>query len=66
MTSDLIHCKTGADRSGLVAAMWKTLIDKEPKDEAARQLSILYGHLSIGDTAAMDDFFEKWNPRLFK
>src|SRR5208337_3723423 len=34
----LIHCKAGADRSGLVAAMWKTLIDKEPKEEARKQL----------------------------
>jgi protein tyrosine/serine phosphatase len=58
----LIHCRAGADRSGLVAAMWKLVFDREPKVEAARQLSIFYGHLMVGKAKAMDDFFQKWNP----
>ncbi|MDA8092052.1 MAG: dual specificity protein phosphatase family protein [Nitrospiraceae bacterium] len=58
----LIHCKSGADRSGLVSAMWKMVIDKEPKAEAGRELSIRYGHMPIGSTTAMDRFFEAWNP----
>jgi undecaprenyl-diphosphatase len=58
----LIHCQAGADRSGLVAAMWKVVVDKEPKSEAKEQLSILYWHIPIGKTSAMDRFFEKWNP----
>jgi protein tyrosine/serine phosphatase len=58
----LIHCKGGSDRSGLVAAMWKVVVDKEPKSEARKQLSILYGHLPIGKTSAMDHFFEQWEP----
>jgi len=57
----LIHCKAGADRSGLAAAMWKVIVDKEPKSEAAKQLSIWYGHIPIGKTIAMDRFFEEWN-----
>ncbi len=60
----LIHCQAGADRSGLVAAMWKVVIDKASKTEADRQLSILFGHLSIGGASAMDNFFNKWNPDL--
>ncbi len=60
----LIHCKAGADRSGLVAAMWKVIVDKEPKSEAEKQLSILYGHLPLGKTAAMDHFFRNWSPVL--
>jgi protein tyrosine/serine phosphatase len=60
----LIHCKGGSDRSGLVAAMWKVIVDKEPKSEARKQLSILYGHFPIGDTSAMDRFFEHWDPAL--
>lgn len=60
----LIHCQAGADRSGLVAAMWKVIVDKEPKSEAGKQLSILYGHLPIGKTTAADHFFENWNPPL--
>ncbi|MEI9477129.1 MAG: dual specificity protein phosphatase family protein [Deltaproteobacteria bacterium] len=58
----LIHCKAGADRSGLAAAMWKVVVDKEPKSEAMKELSVLYGHIPIGKTIAMDHFFEKWNP----
>jgi len=59
----LIHCQAGADRSGLVAAMWRVVVDKEPKSEAEKQLSILFGHIPIGKTSAMDRSFEKWNPQ---
>ncbi|MDA8214188.1 MAG: dual specificity protein phosphatase family protein [Nitrospiraceae bacterium] len=58
----LIHCQGGADRSGLAAAMWKVIVDKEPKSEAGKQLSILYGHLPMGKATAMDRFFENWIP----
>ncbi len=58
----LIHCKAGADRSGLAAAMWKVIINKEPKSVAKKQLSILYGHIPVAGTAAMDRFFDKWTP----
>jgi protein tyrosine/serine phosphatase len=58
----LIHCQSGADRSGLVAAMWKVVVDKEPKGMAAKQLTLWYGHIPFGDNTAMDRFFEKWTP----
>ncbi len=60
----LMHCKGGSDRSGLAAAMWKVIVDKEPKSEARKQLSILYGHLPFGKTSAMDHFFDHWDPAL--
>ncbi len=58
----LIHCKSGSDRTGLVAAMWKVVIDGESKAEAKKQLSIMFGHLPVGETTAMDLFFERWSP----
>lgn len=58
----LIHCKAGADRTGLAAAMWKVSVNKESKAEAGKQLSLRFFHLPVGDTAAMDRFFEKWQP----
>jgi protein tyrosine/serine phosphatase len=58
----LIHCKAGADRSGLVAAMWKVIVDKEPKSEAKKQLSFFYGHIPVSGTYAMDRFFQNWKP----
>jgi protein tyrosine/serine phosphatase len=56
----LIHCLGGADRSGLAAAIWKIKIDRESISEADKQLSLLYGHLPIGGTSAMDRFFQKY------
>jgi protein tyrosine/serine phosphatase len=60
----LIHCRSGADRSGLVAAMWKVIVDKEPKSEAEKQLSLFFGHIPIGKTAELDRFFKNWNPSV--
>jgi undecaprenyl-diphosphatase len=57
----LIHCRGGADRSGLVSAMWKVIVDKSSKLDASKQLSIFYGHISLGPPAAMDRFFENWS-----
>ena len=56
----LIHCQGGADRSGLAAALWQVVIDGRPKSEAGNQLSLIYGHMPLGPTQAMDTFFEKW------
>jgi len=56
----LIHCKAGADRSGLAAALWKMVIDGAPKSEARRHLSIRYGHMPLGPTQALDAFLENW------
>lgn len=58
----LIHCRAGADRSGLVSAMWKVIVDGESKSAAGKQLTSWYGHIPIRGTYAMDRFFEKWNP----
>ena len=58
----LIHCLGGADRSGLVAAMWKVVVDGEEKVEARRQLSFWYGHLPFGEKAVLDRFFTNWAP----
>jgi protein tyrosine/serine phosphatase len=62
----LIHCRGGADRSGLAAAIWKMAIDGQPKSEAKKQLSIFFGHIAIGPTCVLDEFFEKWEPEKKK
>jgi protein tyrosine/serine phosphatase len=58
----LLHCRAGADRSGLAAALWKTMVDGAPVREASRQLSLRYGHVPVGPTAVLDAFFDNWNP----
>jgi protein tyrosine/serine phosphatase len=58
----LIHCQSGADRSGLVAALYEKEIDGRPTAEADGQLSIRYGHFPwLGSkTVAMDSSFRAY------
>jgi undecaprenyl-diphosphatase len=58
----LLHCKAGADRAGLAAALWKVVVDREPKALAGKQLSLRFGHFAIGPTSALDEFFKRWQP----
>lgn len=50
----LLHCKSGADRAGLVSALW--LLDKEGASiaEAKAMLSLKYAHLKKTKTGLMD------------
>jgi protein tyrosine/serine phosphatase len=58
----LVHCQGGADRSGLAAALWRMVVDRAPKSDAVKQLSIRYGHVPFGPTQVLDDFLERWEP----
>ncbi len=40
----LLHCKSGADRTGFVAALWRLLREGDSVEAAMRQLSPRYGH----------------------
>jgi len=53
----LVHCHGGADRSGLVSALFLMAIKNRPLKEAREQLSIRYGHIPGGQAHAMEDFF---------
>lgn len=57
----LIHCKAGADRSGLVASIWQVVVEGLSPSVARKQLSIWFGHLPFGSTAVFDTFFEEWS-----
>jgi protein tyrosine/serine phosphatase len=43
----LIHCLSGADRSGLVAALYVSKVAGLDEDRAEGQLSFYYGHVGI-------------------
>lgn len=43
----LIHCKSGADRTGLAAALYLHDVQKIDIEKAEGQLSPLYGHIGI-------------------
>jgi len=55
----LIHCRAGADRSGLASALYEYLVNKRRAPEASAQLSFAFGHFPwLGsDTGAMDTAF---------
>jgi protein tyrosine phosphatase (PTP) superfamily phosphohydrolase (DUF442 family) len=52
----LIHCKSGADRTGLAAALYLLLIEKRPLAEAGRQLSFRYLHVARSPAGIQDHF----------
>lgn len=52
----LIHCKSGADRTGLAAALYLIDVEGRPVAEAARQLSWRTVHRSSGPTGILDHF----------
>ncbi|WP_336485428.1 tyrosine-protein phosphatase [Methylobacterium nigriterrae] len=53
----VMHCKSGADRAGLAAALYLILHENRPVAEAARQLSARYGHFRFAKTGILDAFF---------
>lgn len=55
----LIHCQSGADRAGLVAALFRYAVTDATAAEADRQLSLVYGHFPYltSRSGAMDDSF---------
>ncbi|HEX8724161.1 MAG TPA: tyrosine-protein phosphatase [Gemmatimonadaceae bacterium] len=55
----LIHCQGGADRSGLVAALYEAEIAGRSSEVADQQLSLRYGHFPYltSRTGAMDRSF---------
>ena len=56
----LVHCKSGADRAGLMAALYLLIHENRPVAEAARQLSWRYGHFKFAKTGILDAFLESY------
>lgn len=55
----LVHCQAGADRTGLVAAIYEYVFDNKSAAIADQQLSLKYGHFPYlgSKTHAMDKSF---------
>jgi protein tyrosine/serine phosphatase len=62
----LIHCEAGADRSGLVSALYVAAVGKLGEAAAESQMSVWYGHIGLPFSAsyAMDVSFENLEPWL--
>lgn len=59
-TPVLMHCKSGADRAGLGAALWLLLVEGGTAADAQRQLSLRYGHIARAKTGILDAFLASY------
>lgn len=56
----LMHCKSGADRAGLMSVLYMIFRMREPVSVAIQQLSKKYLHMREGKTGLLDAFFETY------
>ena len=56
----MIHCKSGADRAGIISVLYSLAHLKRPYDEAIQHLSLKYLHVKAGKTGVLDHFFETY------
>jgi protein tyrosine phosphatase (PTP) superfamily phosphohydrolase (DUF442 family) len=56
----LMHCKSGADRAGLMSVLYRHLHEGVPLSEAKKELSLKYGHIRQAHTGILDYFFERY------
>ena len=56
----IMHCKSGADRAGLMSALYLILHENMSVEEAKNQLSLKYLHLKYAKTGILDAFFESY------
>jgi protein tyrosine phosphatase (PTP) superfamily phosphohydrolase (DUF442 family) len=54
----LVHCRRGADRTGLACAVVLLLHTDASFAQARRQLGVRYGHFPLGRRAHLDRFFD--------
>jgi protein tyrosine/serine phosphatase len=55
-----MHCKSGADRAGLMSVLYAHFQMGQPIRQAMKQLSWKYLHAKIGKTGVLDYMFERY------
>jgi protein tyrosine/serine phosphatase len=56
----LMHCKSGADRAGLIATLYKHFQMGAPIEAAIEQMELKYLHVRQGKTGMIDHFFDAY------
>jgi protein tyrosine/serine phosphatase len=56
----LVHCKSGADRAGLMSVLISHVHGGVPIREAMKELSLRFGHFRHADTGVIDAVFERY------
>lgn len=59
----LVHCKSGADRTGLVAVLYLMIHEGKSLDDALEQLSFRFLHIKRTATGILDHLFEMYRAR---
>lgn len=56
----LFHCKSGADRAGLVSALYLHFHENVPIESAVKELTLWKGHIKWAETGILDFFFQNY------
>lgn len=56
----LMHCKSGADRAGIMAVLYQHFRNGQSIEQALEQLAGRYLHIRSGKTGVLDFFFETY------
>ncbi len=56
----LMHCKSGADRAGIMSVLYQHFRGGQTIEQALEQLSSKYLHIRHGKTGVLDFFFETY------
>ncbi len=59
----VLHCKSGADRAGLMSVLYAFVHEGRPLEEAMEQLAFKYGHMRQAKTGLIDWFFNAYRKR---
>lgn len=60
----LLHCKSGADRTGLAAAIYLMMYEGASLEEAKKQLSFRFLHIRKTSTGILDHFLDVYEERV--
>ena len=58
----LMHCKSGADRAGIMSALYLLLMENARVDDALDMLALKYLHVKHAKTGLLDAFIEAYRP----
>lgn len=61
----LIHCKAGADRTGLAVALYRIEIEKRPPEEALAEMKF-YRHIYLLHPAMQNDIDRRYGARTWR
>ncbi len=59
-TPVLLHCKSGADRAGFVAALWRIVMEGHRVRAARAELTLRHLHIRASRTGILDAVFEAY------